>query len=58
MQIAEHYAPHPVAIDWQIDNESGERCYGPVCARRFWAWLAQCFKRAPVELRQFICWLL
>ncbi len=37
--MAEHYAGHPAVIGWQIDNEFGERCYCPVCARAFQGWL-------------------
>ncbi len=38
-RMAEHYAEHPAVIAWQIDNEFGDRCYCPVCARAFQAWL-------------------
>ncbi len=38
-QMAEHYANHPAVIGWQIDNEFGDRCYCPVCARAFQNWL-------------------
>ena len=38
-QMAERYADHPSVIGWQIDNELGNRCYCPVCARSFQAWL-------------------
>jgi beta-galactosidase len=34
-QMAEHYANHRAVIGWQIDNEFGDRCYCPVCARAF-----------------------
>ncbi|MBM4464490.1 MAG: beta-galactosidase [Chloroflexi bacterium] len=38
-RMAEHYADHPAVIGWQIDNEFGDRCYCPVCARAFQDWL-------------------
>ena len=38
--LAEHYAQSPHVVAWQIDNEFGEPCYCPICARRFQAWLA------------------
>lgn len=38
-QMAKHYAEHPSVIGWQIDNEFGNRCYCPVCARAFQNWL-------------------
>jgi beta-galactosidase len=38
-QMAEHYADHPAVIGWQIDNELGDRCYCPICARGFRDWL-------------------
>jgi len=38
-RMAEHYAGHPTVIGWQIDNEFGERCYCPLCARAFQDWL-------------------
>ena len=38
-RLAEHFARHPAVIGWQIDNEFGERCYCPVCAQAFRAWL-------------------
>ncbi len=37
--MAEHYAKHPTVLGWQIDNEFGDRCYCPVCARAFQKWL-------------------
>jgi len=37
--MAAHYAGHPAVIGWQIDNEFGDRCYCPVCARAFQGWL-------------------
>lgn len=37
--MADHYAEHPAVIGWQIDNEFGDRCYCPVCARAFRDWL-------------------
>jgi beta-galactosidase len=37
-RMAEHYAPHPSIIGWQIDNEFGDRCYCPICARAFQDW--------------------
>jgi beta-galactosidase len=37
--MAEHYAGHPAVIGWQIDNEFGDRCYCPICARAFQEWL-------------------
>jgi beta-galactosidase len=40
-QMAQHYAAHPSVIGWQIDNEFGDRCYCPVCAQAFRAWLCQ-----------------
>jgi beta-galactosidase len=40
-QMAQHYAMHPSVIGWQIDNEFGDRCYCPVCAQAFRAWLCQ-----------------
>ncbi len=41
MCMAERYANHPAVIGWQIDNEFGDRCYCPVCARAFQDWLRQ-----------------
>jgi beta-galactosidase len=38
-QMAKHYADHPAVIGWQIDNEFGDRCYCPICARSFQIWL-------------------
>jgi beta-galactosidase len=38
-EMAEHYAGHPAVIGWQIDNEFGDRCYCPACARKFQTWL-------------------
>ena len=38
-EMAEHYAGHPAVIGWQIDNEFGDRCYCPTCARKFQTWL-------------------
>ncbi len=38
-QMAEHYTDHPSVIGWQIDNELGNRCYCPICARSFQDWL-------------------
>ena len=38
-KMAEHYADHPAVIGWQIDNEFGDRCYCPTCAKSFQAWL-------------------
>lgn len=38
-QMAAHYADHPAVIGWQIDNELGDRCYCPFCARAFQDWL-------------------
>jgi beta-galactosidase len=38
-QLAGHFGSHPAVIGWQIDNEFGERCYCPVCAGKFQAWL-------------------
>lgn len=38
-KMAEHYADHPAVIGWQIDNEFGDRCYCPTCARSFQTWL-------------------
>lgn len=38
-RMAEHYADNPAVIGWQIDNEFGERCYCPNCARAFQDWL-------------------
>jgi len=38
-RMAKHYADHPAVIGWQIDNEFGDRCYCPVCARTFQDWL-------------------
>jgi beta-galactosidase len=38
-RMAERYADHPQIVGWQIDNEFGDRCYCPVCARAFHAWL-------------------
>ncbi len=38
-QMAKHYGDHPTVIGWQIDNEFGDRCYCPVCARAFQNWL-------------------
>lgn len=41
--LAERYGPHPAVAGWQIDNEFGggrtARCYCPVCAEHFRAWL-------------------
>src|SRR5215212_6049719 len=37
--MAEHYAPHPHVVGWQIDNEFGDRCYCPVCRDAFQHWL-------------------
>lgn len=37
--LAEHYAERPQIIGWQIDNEFGDRCYCPICAGAFQAWL-------------------
>jgi beta-galactosidase len=39
--MATHYANHPAVIGWQIDNEFGDRCYCPICARAFQDWLRQ-----------------
>jgi beta-galactosidase len=33
--MADHYRGHPAVIGWQIDNEFGDRCYCPNCARAF-----------------------
>jgi beta-galactosidase len=38
-QMAKHFAEHPSVIGWQIDNEFGNRCYCPVCAKAFQNWL-------------------
>ncbi|MDH7485882.1 MAG: beta-galactosidase [Anaerolineae bacterium] len=38
-RMAAHYADHPAVIGWQIDNELGDRCYCPLCARAFQDWL-------------------
>jgi beta-galactosidase len=38
-KMAEHYAANPAVIGWQTDNEFGDRCYCPVCAQAFQAWL-------------------
>jgi beta-galactosidase len=38
-KMAEHYADHPAVIGWQIDNEFGDRCYCPTCAKSFQTWL-------------------
>jgi len=38
-EMAEHYADHSSVIGWQSDNELGNRCYCPVCARSFQGWL-------------------
>jgi len=43
-QMAEHYADHPAVIGWQIDNEFGDRCYCPVCARAFQDWVLRRYK--------------
>jgi beta-galactosidase len=40
-RMAEHYVDNPAVIGWQIDNEFGDRCYCPVCARAFQDWLRQ-----------------
>jgi beta-galactosidase len=40
-RMADHYAAHPAVIGWQIDNEFGDRCYCPACARAFQGWLAR-----------------
>ncbi|HZD57277.1 MAG TPA: beta-galactosidase, partial [Anaerolineales bacterium] len=40
-QMATRYCHHPSVIGWQIDNEFGDRCYCPVCARAFHQWLHQ-----------------
>jgi beta-galactosidase len=37
--MAEHYAQHPAVIGWQIDNEFGDRCYCPHCAKAFQNWV-------------------
>jgi beta-galactosidase len=41
--MAGRYGQHPSVIGWQIDNEFGggstARCYCPVCAEHFRAWL-------------------
>ncbi|HSR29116.1 MAG TPA: beta-galactosidase, partial [Anaerolineae bacterium] len=42
-RMAEHYAEHPSIIGWQIDNEFGDRCYCPVCAKAFQDWLRRRF---------------
>jgi beta-galactosidase len=39
--MADHYRTHPAVIGWQIDNEFGDRCYCPVCARAFQQWLGR-----------------
>jgi beta-galactosidase len=38
-KMAEHYVDHEAIIGWQIDNEFGDRCYCPLCARNFRDWL-------------------
>lgn len=38
-KMAQHYADHPAVIGWQIDNEFGDRCYCPTCAKSFQTWL-------------------
>lgn len=40
-EMAERYGEHPAILGWQIDNEFGDRCYCPVCAAAFRAWLAR-----------------
>jgi beta-galactosidase len=38
-RMAEHYAHNPAVIGWQIDNEFGDRCFCPICARKFHDWV-------------------
>ncbi len=42
--MARHYADHPSVIGWQVDNEFGDRCYCPVCARAFQDWLQRRYR--------------
>jgi beta-galactosidase len=37
--MADHYRGNPAVIGWQIDNEFGDPCYCPNCARAFGRWL-------------------
>ncbi|MGE5530313.1 MAG: beta-galactosidase [Patescibacteria group bacterium] len=37
--LANHYKSCPAVIGWQVDNEYRGRCYCPVCAAEFRAWL-------------------
>ncbi len=37
--LAQRYASHPAVIGWQIDNEFGDRDYGPAARAAFHAWL-------------------
>ncbi len=39
--MAEHYATHPAVIGWQIDNEFGDRDFGPQAQVAFQTWLEQ-----------------
>ncbi len=43
-EMAKHYSNHPAVIGWQIDNEFGERCYCPTCARKFQTWVRSCYE--------------
>jgi beta-galactosidase len=38
-RMAEHYAHHAAVIGWQVDNEFGDRCFCPTCARKFQEWV-------------------
>jgi beta-galactosidase len=42
--MADQYHDHPSVIGWQIDNELSNRCYCPVCANAFQAWLTKRYK--------------
>ena len=42
--MAEHFKDNPNVIGWQIDNEFGDRCYCPVCARAFQDWVRSRYK--------------
>ncbi len=33
--MAKHYLSNPAVIGWQTDNEFGDRCFCPICRRRF-----------------------
>ncbi|TET35684.1 MAG: beta-galactosidase [Anaerolineales bacterium] len=46
--LAEHYAERLEITGWQIDNEFGDRCYCPICAAAFHAWLRDRYGTLPI----------